>query len=240
MQEFFRKYKFLFVIIILAVVGLIIFLKRERFVIIDGVNGVFTYNGKWNYNKDFNKHDSKKFYVYSNNQLLGQYKLKYGSGWIIYDSEKIIPYDYDIVAFNNNQFKVVPYEKVNNYDDVVINFMDSKNIYDNNYYYSAYEYDFDGDSFDEQLILLSNFSMQNEDSRMFSYVFINDEGKVIPVKQSVSNDLTKIQLYSLSSIFTYDGKIHFIINTDYFSQPDKTCQELFEYNNGINKLYKCK
>ena len=241
MQEFIYKFKFVILGFIFLLVGVIIFLKRDRIVIIDGINGVFTYNGKWKYNRNFDKYDTKKFNIYSGVDYLGNYKIKYGSGWVVYSSDEIIPYDYDLVITNNDNIRVVSYsEEDSGYDSVITQFLNSRNIYSSNYYYSVYNYDIDNDSLDEQLFIVSNFSMQNTEEKMYSFVFIYNENNFYPIKYSVATDISKIEIYSLSTILSNDGHIQFIVNTNYFSQPDKMCQELFEYNKGVKKLYKCK
>lgn len=241
MQDFIYKFRYVFLGLIVLFVGIIVFLKRDRIVIIDGVNGVFTYNGKWKYNKKFEKYDSKKFNVYSGTEYLGDYKIKYGSGWVVYSSKEIIPYDYDLVATNRDNIKVVTYtEDDDGYDSIVVQFLNSRNIYSNNYHYSVYSYDFDNDSLDEQIFLVSNFSMQSTEDKMYSFAFIYNDSKFYPIKQSITTDLSKIEIYSFSTILNNDSHIQFIVNTNYFSQPDKMCQELFEYDKGVKKLYKCK
>lgn len=241
MQEFVSKFKYVILIVIVFIIGIFIFLKRDRIVIIDGVNGIFTYNGKWNYNNKFSKYDSKKYYIYSGNEYLGNYKMKYGSGWVVYNSDGIIPYDYDLIATNSDKVKVVSYDEVElDYDSAVNQFLRSRNIYSNNYYYNIYEYDIDGDSLSEQLVLVSNFSMQNTEDKFYSFVLFYNDERFVPIKYSITSNISDIELYSLSSIFDNNNHIQFIINTNYFSKPDKMCQELFEYNNGIKKLYKCK
>lgn len=241
MQEFIYKFKFVILTVILLVVGIFIYLKRDRIVIIDGVNGVFTYNGKWKYNRNFKKYDSKKYYIYSEGEYIGNYKMKYGSGWFVYSPDDIISYDYDLFASNKDSIKSVSYtESSDGYANTVEQFLRSKNINSSNYYYTVYDYDFDGDSLDEQLVFLSNFSMNNNEAKMYSFVFINNDEKFYSIKQSITNDLSKIELYSFSSMFDNSGQIQFIINTSYFSQPDKMCQELFGYDKGVKKLYMCK
>ena len=241
MQEFIYKYKYIILCLIVLIVGIIIFLKRDRVVIIDGVNGVFTYNGKWKYNRKFEKYNSKEYNIYSSTEYLGNYKIKYGSGWVVYNSDEIISYDYDLVATNSDNIKVVSYiVDSTNYDDVVVQFLNSRNIYSDNYHYSVYGYDFDNDGLDEQLFIVSNFSMQNTEDKMYSFVLIYNDGRFYPIKYSITTDLSKIEIYSFSTILNNNGHIQFIVNTNYFSQPDKMCQELFEYDKGVKKLYKCK
>ena len=241
MQEFIYKFKYVILCLIILLIGLFVFLKRDRIVIIDGVNGIFTYNGKWKYNRKFEKYSSKKYNIYSGGNYLGNYKMKYGSGWVVYSPDEIISYDYDLVATNKDSINVVSYSEQNDgYDNTIVQFLNSRNLYSYNYYYSVYSYDFDNDSFDEQLFFVSNFSMQNTEDKMYSFVFVNNEGNFYPMKYSITDDLSKIELYSLSAILNNDGHVQFIINTDYFSQPDKMCQELFEYDKGVKKLYKCK
>ena len=94
MQEFIYKFKYVILCFIVFLIGLIVFLKRDRIIIIDGVNGIFTYNGKWKYNRKFEKYNSKKFDVYSGTEYLGNYKMKYGSGWVVYSPDEIIPYEH--------------------------------------------------------------------------------------------------------------------------------------------------
>lgn len=241
MREYIYRFRYIILSIFVLIIGIIIFLKRNRIIIIDGVNGAFTYNGKWKYKENLKKYDSKKYNVYSGSEFLGNYKMKYGSGWVVYSSDEIIPYDYDLIATNSDKVKVVSYvESPFNYDSVVYDFLVSRNIYSSNYYYSTYDYDLDNDGIDEQLFFLSNFSMQNNEDKMYSFVFVYNDGNFYPIKQSITNDLTMIEIYSFSSIIDNNGHILFIVNTDYFSKPDKSCHELFEYDKGIKKLYECK
>ena len=241
MQEFVGKYKYFILIFIGLIIVSLFFLKRDRIVIIDGVNGVFTYNGKWGYNSKLSKYDSKKYYIYSGNEYLGNYKMKYGSGWVVYNSEEIMSYDYDLLATNSDKIKVVSYEEVDkDYDSSIRQFLSGRNIYSSNFYYSLYEYDIDGDSLSEPLIFLSNFSMQNTEEKIYSFVLLYNDNNFIPIKYSISTDISNVELYSFSSMFDNNGHVQFIINTNYFSKPNEMCQELFEYNNGIKKLYTCK
>ena len=241
MNKFVHKFKFIIMIFIVFIIGIVIFLKRDRIVIIDGVNGVFTYNGKWKYNRKFKKYNSKKFNIYSGVKYLGNYKINYGSGWVVYNSDRIIPYDYDLIAINKDNIKVVSYnEKNEGYDSEVVSFLSSRNIYSSDYYYSVYSYDFDNDNVSEQLFIVSNFSMQGSEDKMYSFAFIYNNNKFYPIKQSIATDLSKIEFYSLSTVLDNDGHKQFILNTDYFSKPDRKCQELFEYDNEIKRLYKCK
>ncbi len=241
MREYIYRFRYIILSIFILIIGIIIFLKRDRIIIIDGVNGVFTYNGKWKYNKKFEKYDSKKYNIYSGTRYLGNYKMKYGSGWVVYSSNEIIPYDYDLIATNSDSIEVVSYNEENEgYDSIVMQFLSSRNLNSSEYYYTVYNYDFDSDGINEQLFFVSNFSMQGSEDKMYSFVFIYNDNKFYPIKQSITTDLSKIELYSFSTILNNDGHIQFIINTDYFSQPDKKCQELFEYDKGVKKLYKCK
>lgn len=241
MRNYIYKFWYIILGLLILLIGIIIFLKRDRIIIIDGVNGVFTYNGKWKYNRKFEKYDSKKFNIYSGTMYLGNYKMKYGSGWVVYSSSEIIPYDYDLIATNSDSIEVVSYNEENEgYDSIVMQFLSSRNLNSSEYYYTAYNYDFDNDGINEQLFFLSNFSMQCSEDKLYSFVFIYNDDKFYPIKQSITNDLEKIELYSFGTILDNDGHIQFIVTTDLFSQPDKKCQELFEYDRGVKKLYKCK
>lgn len=241
MKDFLLKYKF-FIVGVLLVFALLFIFRREDIVIIDSVNGIFTYDGKWRYNRNFSRYDGK-YYIYDGDTYLGKYDLNYVDGWNVYNKKKSFSYDYSLFASSSKKISLISVNE-SNYDsdltfinDYLYNRKGINSMYDS-FDYSSYYYDFDSDGEDEKLFIVTDFSMMN-DSVMHSYIFILDSGNYFDIRESVTSDLSKVELYSLSRVFSKDGKVNFIINIDFFSHPENMCQELYTFDGNVHNLYEC-
>lgn len=242
MKSFIMKYKFYIIGLIVIIFGFFLFFRRNNVAIIDSVNGIFVYDGKWKYSRNYNNFNGK-YYIYDGDSYIGRHNLIYENGWNIYDKKKIVSYDYGLFATSSKKISLVNVNESHYDSDVkyineyLYNTKGIYNIYDS-FDYSSYYYDFDSDGIDEVLFIITDFSLDNE-SIMHSYVFIYDSGNYYDIKDSVTSDLSSIQLFSLSRIFRHNGRVNFIINIDFFSNPEKMCQELFTFDKTVHNLYEC-
>lgn len=211
-----------------------------------GEDTIWTYdNGVWNNNKDASKVNWNLYKVYLEDEYVDNYYVWNSDKWYIFDKEKnAVNYQERFLAtdldheINIKKFKT---KDIDN-ETIVDNYLKSKNIYNNNQFTvnSQTSIDLDSDGVDEKIFIISNvFPIDFNPDILFSYVFIEDNGKYIDVySEELENTYgsgVKPYIYSILDADN-DNKLEFIIAYAGFS-VEKANIVMYKYeNNEIKQL----
>ena len=250
-----KKYFIFGIIIVVYLVLTVTFLiiknsndkNNEKYLIIDQYGLFMKKNNKWS---TFTKKNSdyymfKNYDIFDGQTYLGNYTLQYNDRWYLWDdNNNSIQYDDKILAYRGNEqmkLKVLENVELNSGDNEIINSALKKisvNGYSNLSKSKKYQLDLDGDNNYEYVYEISILDSFNEPDKYFSIVFIYNGKDIDIIKNSVGKEEESLQLarfsleYNIS--FGSDNYNHIIIQTIYFSKPDKTKYSIYKYNK--NKL----
>lgn len=251
MKDFIEKNKFHvlgLVCVVIVFLLLVLIFGKGRTIIINGVDGVFVKShGSWQFDRNISNYSGKKYDIYSDGKSIGNYYLNYSAGLNVYDSHNnIISYDYDLFAVSNRSDVDLIAFSMNRddyIDDYVYHYINLKNIvdYGNSYLVLSYDYDFDGDGVIEKLISVSNHIDLSALS-FFSAVFIVDDGHYYDVEYNLTSDISQLEIFTLNKIIDIkrDGKVEFIVDEFFYSQPVMHCQDIYQYSGkSSKKISKC-
>ena len=174
----------------------------------------------------------KNYDIFDGQTYLGNYTLQYNDRWYLWDdNNNSIQYDDKILAYRGKEsmkLKSLENVELNSGDNEIINSALKKigvNGYSNLSKSKKYQLDLDGDNNYEYVYEISNLDSFNEPDKYFSVVFIYNGKDIDIIKNSVGKEEESLQLarfsleYNIS--FGSDNYNHIIIQTIYFSKPDK-------------------
>lgn len=176
------------IIVIFFVVMFLVFgtknIKEENVseVLIVGDDSVWKYSDKkWyniTYKSSLQQLSWKKYKVFSNNELIGNYYLWYSDKWYVFDNDKqAVKVEGDLFAYSSAfDLKVKNFTMENVDDFEYVNYvLESNNISTSSKFTSIYkvDFDFDNDSNKETFYLISNaFPLDFEPEKSFSIAFM--------------------------------------------------------------------
>lgn len=249
-DNFYGKKNYLLVVVVLFLIYFVFLiissLVRKEFIIVNDVNGIFVYkNNSWSYIKNYRNFMSKKYDIFSGDEYLGKYYLDYSKGLYIHDKDSnIIKSDYEVLAVSNkSDISIISsgLEYVELTSPLYVNdYIDSKKIVTNstNYYYSSFDYDLDKDGQMETVVSISNYVDLNS-NYFFSAVYVVDDGKFYDIKFNSSSTISDLEIMILNKVVDVfnDGKIEFIIDKFFYSQPMLHCEDLYQFDQKTSKRY---
>lgn len=248
-EKFYDKKNYILLFVILFFIYFVFLIInsfiRKDFVIVNDVNGIFVYrNNSWNYIKNYHKFISKKYDIFSGDEYIGKYYLGFSKGLYLYDKEKNnINSDYEVFAVTNkNKVNIISFGF--DYEDVPSSFVDDyinfKGIITNssNYVYSSFDYDLDKDGVLEKIVSVSNYTDLNS-SNFFSAVYVIDDGTFYDIKFNTSDSISNLEIMVVNKVLDVfnDGKIEFIIDKFFYSQPMMHCEDLYQFDHKTSKRY---
>lgn len=231
-------------LIVYAIIVLIIFLpgylrnKHDKVYITYGNDIKIKYeNGSWQNIIDDKDINNKYFHVYEGNTKKGVYKLVGFDRISLYNSGgKKEDYSDILFTYNSNIGFEVPDVKKEYVGDneeakeVLKEALKEIKITEYDYFddFTKYSLDIDNDSNIENIYSVSNYYNSDKVKKVFSVIFLENEGKIKILKSNVINkeDVYGANpAYSIIKIidFRKDGKYEILLSQDYFSQPDDSC-----------------
>lgn len=242
MKEFVFKYKFLFIIFFVVIFLLIIFNKKSSDLSVISGNSIFI-NKDGNWDCSFPSNKMKGYYVYSGDEFVGKYNLKYDKYWT-YGND--FSFDSEFFALSDNKkIKLITSQMLfddGNLDLILYSYLSSKGLYDygNVYQKKYYDYDLDGDGALEKIIQATNYDTDSMVNSLFSTVFIYDNGAFYDVKYYSVFDLSLLPICSVANIFSVNSLNNIIVDCSYFSNHDSFENSLYNYsNNEVSELSMC-
>jgi len=203
-------------------------------------------DGIWSNMEDSKEYNWKKFDVYINNQLLGNYDLMYNNKWYIFDgNRKSIKYDGKLLGISGNKkYEVIDFQK-QNLDTKGENLLKQILKDDNIDYPKSFELaekvtlDIDGDGNDETIYTISNaFTYDTDINKEFSIIFIDDDEVQVLYKRysDVQNhyDLCVPRVSNVIDI-NKDSKYEIIFECTYYSELG-SCSMLYELSDDEYKF----
>lgn len=205
-------------------------------------------DGEWSDIESGKDYNWKKFDVYVDHQLFGNYDLLYNNKWYIFDENRdSMKYSGRILAVRGNKkYEVVDFNE-DNFDTTGDNLLRSileekKADYPKELTYAKkVTLDIDGDHAEETIYTVSNaFTYETDVNKKFSLIFMSDS-KMQVLYQSYVNigdqyDLCVPKLNSIIDI-NKDSRYELIFECNYFSELG-SCSMLYELKDGTYKLRK--
>ena len=257
MQNMNKSYKIIIgAFLVYACILLVIFLpgyldgKKNNLYIIDssGIK-IKLENGKWNNITELKDYNLKKFNIYENDSLLGEYKVIYSNRFHLYDDfGKEKEYSGNIFAYRGKAklevISIPEFNEISELDKSIISKALVENNLSSNYQFNLKQkvsYDIDNDGEEEIIYSLNNYYIENNDNyNPFSIIFMydNNEIKVIVKDVVTDNNVYKHPLYEIKKLLDVkmDGKYELMYSQMYFSNPDSECATLYNINK--NKVIK--
>lgn len=213
---------------------------KYNMLIVDNISNWMYLNGRWS-KMDTDDMENHKFAVYVDNKYYGNYKLKYGTVWNLFDdNESYVEYYGDLFAYSNNfNVNIANYEigavganevlEINN----ILNHEFNPNTLSIN---EVVQIDLDSNGIMDKIVNISNLDSDEQEQYYFNlcYVVVNNQIKVIINDSVDSRELLKYPVYRLRYIFKYaDNEFYsFIMQEGYFSNVGKTQNNLYDAING--------
>lgn len=198
-------------------------IDENSYVLIDN-QSVWAYKTSWR-NIDSDKVDNKKLDVYIDSIYKGNYTLKYGNKWNLFDGNKYISTDGSLIALSNNiSLENIKYEEINESDLNDINKILSSN-YSNNFDIKKVEVDLDNNSYMDYVISVSNLNIEGQ-SKYFNLVYVKLNGNI----QVLINEDIKVEDYYLAPVY----KVSYILNIDELNSKNIIINRGFYSDAGVN------
>ena len=206
------------------------------YLVIDNISNWRYSSGSWS---RASKEDilNKDFVVYVNNQYYGNYQLKYGTVWNLFDeSDSYVEYSGKLLAYSNKFNVVVPMYEVTNITN--IEEMEISSILGHNFNSNTLginevvNFDLDSNGILDKIVNVSNLDSESEEDYYFNlcYVVINGEIQVIINDEVDSRSIMAYPTYELNYILRYDNNYYsFILQEGYFSNVGETKNNLYEF-----------
>lgn len=232
MKDFISKYKFLLLILLIVIFGLLFFLTRKHTLYIVNDDSLFVYDKKWSCITDLNGKKISNIDVFSDNDSVGNYDIEYNGFWSIGE-------DIDGSFFGGSKGRISMISSEMSYDDGTIDsyiasYLSSRSIvdYGDIFLKRFFKYDFDSDGELELLIEATNYNSLSYTSVLFSSVFLYDNDEFYDISFNVTDDISNLLICNVKNIFNIDNdsNVEYIVSCGKFSQPDSYKDSLYSYN----------
>lgn len=191
---------------------------------------------------------SKKYVTYSNNHYLGEYSLKYGNIWNLFDAnDEFVNYENTLFAYSDN----FDLEKVN----INIRSINDQELSEisNNFHYSNFNYlisndvidiDLDHNGITDQIICISNMGEGKiNENQYYNLVYIKLNNQFIQIinENSSNCDILKTGIYNLSYIFSTNKNHYLVLKKTTGVVSDSPMEDIIMYDyTNIDKIKKVK
>ena len=235
------------ILIIFCVIMFLVFgvgeLKKsvQNTTIIVGNDTMWTYNNrKWDSLLSYDDINWKKFDIYSDNQMVGNYYLWYSDGWYVFDENKnAVTIDGDLLGIDSNvdisvsDFNTI---EIDDYSYVYDVLKESNLPTDSKYTFTKKViFDFDNDGVEEEFYLISNvFPVDFDPDKVFSIAFMVKNEKIYTIYKDINDNIgfNGCLPYITSFIDADDdSKYEIILSCDKYSTLGTT-KMLYEFKNG--------
>lgn len=227
-------FKVIGVIVILSVLFFLIFglnlikKSKESSTLIVG-NSTFKYQqNRWSVLDTTVKKENnwRLFNTYVDNEHFGKYYVySDGDEWYLFEKDKTaINYEGELLAFDNDKYKVLTYEQneITDFTDIEKVLVENNILFNPTYTSSYYiDLDIDNDKEMERLYVISNLFPIDpiSDNIFFSIVFLKKNDKIIKLYEQKEDDSFSGCKASVSSIIdlNHDNKYELILKCTYYS-----------------------
>lgn len=221
---------------------------QELYIMLDSGDKWQLKDGKWSDIENEKDYNWKKFDVYIDNQLIGNYSLMYNNRWYLFDDERVSQkYEGKILAIKGNKkYQVIDFleEDINEEDKEILNdILNDKEItYPESFTYAKKVFiNLDDDQKLETIYTISNaFTNDTSVNKKFSLVFIkDDQTKILYEDKKYADYQYDMCVPKVNSIIDInkDKKYEIIIECNYYSVMG-TCNQLYHQKDGNYRLAK--
>lgn len=208
--------------------------------IIDNVSNWGYANGRW-HRLSKEEIENKEFVIYVNHQYFGNYNLKYGTIWNLFDdNDSYVEYDGNLLGYSNGFNVMVPtYEKhlitdieVSEITTILGHEFNSSTLAIN----EVVNFDLDSNGIIDKIVNVSNLDSIEEENYYFNlcYVVLNGEIQVIINDDVSPASILAYPTYELNYILRYsdNSAYSFILQEGYFSNVGETQNNLYDCVDG--------
>ena len=208
--------------------------------VIDNISNWGYVDGRWR-TLDIDEIEDNEFVVYVNHQYYGNYNLKYGTIWNLFDdNNSYVEYYGDLIAYSNDFNVVIPSYAVTNVTGVEISEIttilghgfNSSTLSTN----EVVNIDLDSNGIVDKIVNVSNLDSLEEEQYYFNlcYVVLNNEIQVVIDDEVQYREIMSYPVYKLNYILRYDNNsvFSFILQEGYFSNVGETQNNLYDYVDG--------
>lgn len=239
------------IIIILFIVGIVLFfiLKDTKKGVIENDDGYLVIgnesiweskNNTWK-KINYGSVNNKKMNVFIDNKYSGNYTLKYGKVWNLYDNKSLVMYEESFVAMTQVIGDIVNtnIENISNEDLKYIN-----NILKSNYNLDditvneKINIDLNNDGVKDVIVNVGNLNRDGLD-KYFSLMYVILDGKYeILINENIDvKDYLNYPIYKINSLLKKkNGFIDIILHKGYFSEAGTNGNKMYEINDGKYEL----
>ena len=228
------------IIIVLVIFSLIVFLlfHNKEDDINKNINGYLVIDNysTWHYSKEKwnsvskNNINDNALEVYINNKYYGEYTLKYGNIWNLFDANNnYVNYDGSLIAASKSlNLSVYNFEvsEVNSNDLSTIRKIINYNVdIDNLTTNEKVVVDLDNNGTYDGIISVSNLDSFDEEKYFnLVYVVLNNEVKVLINKEVTAQNIYNEPIYNIKNIININNDLNksFILQRGYFSEAGET------------------
>ena len=214
--------------------------------VIDNISNWGYVDGRWR-TLDIDEIEDNEFVVYVNHQYYGNYNLKYGTIWNLFDdNNSYVEYYGDLIAYSNDFNVVIPSYAVTNVTGVEISEIttilghgfNSSTLSTN----EVVNIDLDSNGIVDKIVNVSNLDSLEEEQYYFNlcYVVLNNEIQILINENVDEKMLLLYPKYNIEYILSFSNNEYysFIMQEGYFSEVDSTKNNLYAFsNNKYTKLF---
>lgn len=239
------------IIIILFIVGIILFLvfkdtkkeeiKNEDGYLIIGNESVWEIkNNIWK-KTSYNNVNNQKLNVFIDNKYSGNYTLKYGKVWNLYDNKSLIMYEESFVAMTQviGDIVNINIENISNEDlKYINNTLKSNYSLDDITVNEKINIDLNNNGIMDIIINVGNLNRDGLD-KYFSLMYVILDGKYeILINEDIDvKDNLNYPIYKINSLLKKkDGLINIILHKGYFSEAGVNGNKMYGINDGKYEL----
>lgn len=239
------------IIIILFIVGIILFLvfkdtkkeeiKNEDGYLVIGNESVWEIkNNIWK-KTSYNNVNNQKLNVFIDNKYSGNYTLKYGKVWNLYDNKSLIMYEESFVAMTQviGDIVNINIENISNEDlKYINNTLKSNYSLDDITVNEKINIDLNNNGIMDIIINVGNLNKDGLD-KYFSLMYVILDGKYeILINEDIGvKDNLNYPIYKINSLLKKkDGLINIILHKGYFSEAGVNGNKMYGINDGKYEL----
>ena len=217
-----------------------------KMLIIDNISTWGYYDDKW-YNLSPENIEEEKYNVYINQDYYGDFYLKFGTVWNLFDNNKnFINYSGNLLAFSDNfninvqKFDLleVSITEINEISTILNYDIDFESLTTN----EVVNIDLDKNGINDKIVNVSNLDANSIQKKYFNlcYVVLNNEIQILINENVDEKMLLLYPKYNIEYILSFSNNEYysFIMQEGYFSEVDSTKNNLYAFsNNKYTKLF---
>lgn len=249
-----KKISIIIIVVLLAFSGLLLLLFKNdeeeeaktdiKYLMVDNISVWSNSGNTWSKSNSDQISENDLYAIYVNQNYMGNYYLKYGNSWNLFDSNnKFIKYDGSFLAhsldLNINVNNFINQEI--NEDDLleisnILNFSINRNDLSLN---EKVVIDLDGNGIIDKIINVSNLDSENQMQYFYlMYIVLNNKIYILINDNVPRTDVLKYPIYEIKYLLNINNETHksIIVQKGYFSEVGETGNLMFQFKD--NKYMK--